>query len=176
MFEKGGVMSTEISWTDETWKEVPTHPGYFVTSTGLIKGPSGRVLRPMRADSGHLYILAARPLRPRKLFVHRGVLLAFVGPCPEGCETRHLDGNPANNDLNNLCWGDRFEQHEDRRMHGTLPVGEAAVSARLTAAQVNEIRRRVGGESLRSLAAEFGVSHTAIRRAAIGVTWGCINA
>jgi len=32
------------------------------------------------------------------------VLLAFVGPCPEGYECRHLDGDPANNHVDNLRW------------------------------------------------------------------------
>ena len=38
--------------------------------------------------------------------VHRLVLEAFVGPCPEGMCCRHFpDRDPSNNKLENLSWG-----------------------------------------------------------------------
>ena len=49
--------------------------------------------------------------------VHRLVLEAFVGPMPEAMETRHLDGNPANNCLDNLRYGTRAENEADKRLH-----------------------------------------------------------
>jgi len=73
--------------------------------------------------------------------------------------------------LDNLKWGTPLENTEDKRRHGTIPRGESAGGAKLTEAQVLEIRRRHGTASLRSLAREFGVSHTAIRRAALGIKW-----
>ena len=170
---------TKIEWTrgddgsaGAMWNPVPTHPGYSVNAQGEIRGPSGRVLRPLRMPSGHLYVLTAKPSRPRKLFVHRAVLLAFVGPPPSPShEARHLDGNPQNNALANLAWGNRLQNMADKRQHGTQPKGERAVSAKLTEAQVREIRRIYGSASLRQLAARYGVSHTAIRRAALGIKW-----
>jgi hypothetical protein len=50
--------------------------------------------------------------------------------------------------------------------------GERNGTAKLTEIQVREIRRRIGTLSLRQLAKEYGVSHTAIRRAATGAKWG----
>lgn len=50
--------------------------------------------------------------------VHRLVLTAFVGPCPEGMECRHLDGDAANNRLSNLCWGTREENIADSKRNG----------------------------------------------------------
>jgi hypothetical protein len=52
-------------------------------------------------------------------FVHRLVLAAFVGPCPEGMEVRHLDGNPANTRLANLRYGTHSENELDKVRHGT---------------------------------------------------------
>lgn len=49
--------------------------------------------------------------------VHRLVLDAFMGPCPAGHECRHLDGNPVNNRLDNLCWGTPLENAADRKDH-----------------------------------------------------------
>jgi hypothetical protein len=172
---------TKIEWTDYTWNPVPGYPGYFVTGSGLIRGPR-KMLHPMEAKSGHLYVIAYldrdKPYRERrgaKLFVHKAVLLTFRGPPPPGCESRHLDGNPKNNDFTNLEWGTRIEQRADARRHGTLPTGERSGTSKLTKAQVIEIKKRRSTETLRSLGNEFGVSHTCIRRAANGMNWGCLN-
>jgi HNH endonuclease/NUMOD4 motif len=51
--------------------------------------------------------------------VHRLVLGAFVGPCPEGMECRHLNGDRADNRLENLAWGTPHENGMDRLRHGT---------------------------------------------------------
>lgn len=159
--------------TNSDWKNVPGFPGYFVTNAGAILGPSRNVLKPMASEDGHLYILIpkARKITVRKLFIHRAVLLAFVGPCPEGMECRHLDGDPSNNVVDNLAWGTQLENAADRVRHGRAPRGEQSKTAKLTEKQVFEIKRRVGFETLRQLGAEYGVSHTAIRRAALGIKW-----
>ena len=167
-FVQVAEMMTEISGE---WRAVPTHQGYLASRDGRIKGPSGKVLRPMPNPSGHLYVLTPFPRRPRKLFVHRAVLLAFVGPCPDGLNTRHLNGKPQDNRLENLAWGTPQDQADDKRLHGTQKRGIETGSAKLTEAQVVEIRRRIKTESTRALGREFGVSHTAIRRAGNGMKW-----
>jgi hypothetical protein len=49
--------------------------------------------------------------------VHRLVLLAFVGPPPDGQECRHLNGIRTDARLVNLAWGTKAENAEDRRQH-----------------------------------------------------------
>jgi hypothetical protein len=91
------------------WTMVPGWR-FSVNQEGLIKGPSGRILAPMASNTGHLYVLyrdGGRGGKQRKLYVHRAVLMAFVGPCPEGHEARHLNGEPNDNRLSNLCWDTR---------------------------------------------------------------------
>lgn len=51
--------------------------------------------------------------------VHRLVLEAFVGPCPDGMEVRHLNGNKTDNRLENLRYGTRYENMRDQVAHGT---------------------------------------------------------
>lgn len=80
------------------------------------------------------------------IFVHRLVLEAFVGPCPDGMECCHdPDYNPSNNRLENLRWDTRKANMEDAKRHGrregcNLP-GEQNGHAKLTEQQVIEIRR-----------------------------------
>ncbi len=164
-----------MSDTKIEWAEVPTHPGYFVNTIGQIRGPSGKILKPMAMKSGHLYVLTPKPRRPRKLFVHRAVLLTFKGSPMPGQEGRHLDGKPERNYIDNLEWGTRVEQREDERKHGTRCIGEKAGTAKLTEVAVAEIRHKIKTSTLRKLALEYGVSHTAIRRAANGKTWRYAN-
>jgi hypothetical protein len=81
-----------------------------------IRRLKGRTLRPGRNASGHLYVvLGGRDSRT----VHALVAAAFHGPMPEGCEVRHLNGNPGDNRPDNLQYGTRSENAEDSKRHGT---------------------------------------------------------
>lgn len=53
-------------------------------------------------------------------YVHRLILEAFNGPCPEGMEACHNDGNAANNTLSNLRWDTRRANADDRVLHQGL--------------------------------------------------------
>jgi len=73
------------------------------------------------ARSGHLEIKIRKPGEPRKYWkAHQLILFAFVGPMPLGMECRHLNGNPADNRLENLVWGTRQENVHDAIRHGTF--------------------------------------------------------
>ena len=67
---------------------------------------------------------------------------AFVGPCPPGMEVRHFpDRDPTNNRLDNLQYGTRQENMEDRTIHGTDNRGERSGRAKLTEEKVRQIRQ-----------------------------------
>lgn len=176
-------MATRIPYLDEVWRPVPGFDGYHVTEDGRLVGPAGHELSPMAADSGHLYVMASvceerrqskgRNLgrRQRKLFVHRAVLLAFVGPPPAGMEGLHMDGDPSHNSVGNLNWGTRLENMADKKRHGTEPTGADRWCSKLTDAERCSIRglyNVVGGFTSRQLAEMFGVTHTTILRVARG--------
>lgn len=109
--------------SNEQWKSIEGFGRYEISDTGRIRSftrwPEGRVLRRrIRAKDGY----DEAHLRDSQgvisyLSVHRLVLETFVGPCPEGMEARHLDGDPNNNDLANLCWGTHLENMRDRARH-----------------------------------------------------------
>jgi hypothetical protein len=119
------------------WKPVPGSEGqYEVSDDGQVrsldhvvprvasaqrsagtKAVKGRVLRPGPSNYGHLSVVLGRSGGTR--MVHALVLEAFVGPRPPGMECRHLDGDPKNNRLENLCWGTRTENIEDALRHGS---------------------------------------------------------
>ena len=111
-------------------------------------------------------------------FVHTLVLDAFTGAALPGQQCRHLDGNPANNNIENLVWGTALENSQDKRRHGTeVHVhGEESANAKLTSAAVLEARKRYATEKIScvDLAKEFGIAHSALGRVLTGESWAHI--
>ena len=172
---------TSIEWAKNpdgtpgfTWNPIPEYEGYFASKEGLIasvKRGAFKILSPVIAKDGHYYVFLYRNGLMTKQWVHRLILITFRRQPLGNEECRHLDGDPSNNNLTNLAWGTKQDNADDRVLHGRSPRGEKSGSHKLTEAQVLEIRQRIGKETLRSLAKEYGVSHTTIRRAANGMKW-----
>jgi len=100
------------------------------------------------------------------------VLAAFVGPCPDGMHTRHLNGNKLDNRLENLQWGTPKENGEDRVKHNQQPRGESHGAAKLRERDVREIRdARARGVGVIELARRYGVSYAIISDIALRKIW-----
>lgn len=140
------------------------------------KAPTGpwRSKKPGRDVSGHFHVtLRNRDTRKLdQLKVHRLILEAFVGPCPAGMMCCHNNGNPADNRLCNLRWDTAKANNADKIAHGTWQGGERNGNAKLTANQVESIRRRrSAGEKRVALAREFGVTPEMIYLIVSGKNW-----
>lgn len=108
------------------------------------------------------------------LKAHICVLLAFVGPRPDGFDGCHCDGDRSNNELTNLRWDTKSANNLDKHKHGTAQTGSRNGSSRLTEEQVREIRSR-SGQTLKSLSEEFGISITTMSKIRRGELWKYIN-
>lgn len=107
----------------------------------------------------------------RKQFsVHRLVLEAFIGKCPEGMEACHTDGNRLNFNLSNLRWDTRQNNALDKRNHKTWQGGENCGTSKLKIEQVRYIRENKT-ELNSILAKKFNVSLNTISRIKKGETW-----
>lgn len=174
----------------EEWRAVPGYEGcYEVSDHGRVRSLSrrflnsynpprlhridGRVLttnhrRGGQGSAGYQSCtLSDAAGKRRDWSVHALVLLAFVGPRPEGQWVRHLDGDEDNNHLSNLAYGTPSENEADKVAHGDTPFGTREPHAKLTDDAVREIRRLAGTVSQRALAAQFGVHQ--------GVIWRVVN-
>jgi hypothetical protein len=105
--------------------------------------------------------------------LHRVILLAFAGSCPQGMEACHNDGNKANNALSNLRWDTRAGNTRDKIRHGSMPRGQKHHKAKLTDATVREARERYakGGIFFYQLAPLYGVSTAVMRKAVQRELW-----
>ncbi len=116
----------------EIWRPVAGRDRYEVSSLGRVRswckreGIEGRLDKPLIKSQrihrdGYSTVKLCMPHGKVDRLVHQLVLETFVGPCPKNMETRHLDGNPANNRLENLKWGTLLENVADAVRHGTRP-------------------------------------------------------
>lgn len=103
--------------------------------------------------------------------LHRLVATVFYGSKDSSVQVRHLDGNPANNNVENLAWGTAQENWEDRRKH-VRGIGEEHGSAKLNEDQVKFIRSYPKGKThLKELSEKFGVSRILISKIRQGKIW-----
>ncbi len=163
-----------ITDTGEIWTQWAERKPYDGTSP-LVRLPHLRKMRLRVHSNGYLTITIRK-----RWFVHRLVLEAFVGPCPEYMECRHIDGDKTNNHTSNLVWGTHLENMEDiKRYGGTVGgprLGEVNGSAKLTAEKVREIRRmKAKGYGSTKLSRLYGVSTYAIKCVLNGRTWGHVK-
>lgn len=87
-------------------------------------GPWGRAILPLRREDTRATTL-----------LHRAVLTAFVGPCPEGAEACHFpDRDPMNCALWNLRWDTRASNCADVKAHKSC-------SAEVVLARLLELRQ-----------------------------------
>lgn len=168
-------MDTIVAF-DKEWRAIPGHEGYFASRDGeilsFVKSENKpRILSQITSSDGHKYVFLYSGKKAKKVFVHRAVLMAWDRLPDPGEEARHLDDDPDKNSIDNLAWGTRVENVADKRRNGGLPVGERSGTHKLTEDQVIEIRQLYGTMSLRDMARKYGVSHTTIRRAALGIKW-----
>lgn len=170
----------------ETWKAIDGFPDYEVSDLGNVrswkvwgrkKDDPARLLSPGTSKGGYLRVYLSRNEKVYPRSIHRLVLEAFVGPAPDDMETRHINGNSADNRLENLEWATHMDNMQDKVAHGTLNRnrrnGNDHEWSKLTADDVKEIRERysAGGITQRELAAEFNTSRANIGLIVNGKNW-----
>jgi hypothetical protein len=154
--------------------EVRKVPGtnLAVSAAGEVFGPRGR-RKVQPREGGYLAVTFRRPGQalPAKLSVHHAVLLAWVGPRPEGMEGRHIDGDITNNAASNLAWSTHVENIADKEAHGTMLRGAGVGTSKLTEADVLAMRRLYPALSRSALAKRFGVGKSTVHDAVTGRRW-----
>ena len=180
-----------ISRSREEWLPVVGYEGFYeISSFGLVKSLprivegrwgtcslTGRVLCPQKEP--HAYVVRlSKNGGTRPFQVHRLVLEAFVGPCPNGMQCCHWDGNPHNNVLTNLRWDTAKANMADRTRHGRTwhPIGEKNGACKLTEEDVNRIRAIYVPRqcTMKRIAKEYGVSVSMIHLVVHRKNWSNI--
>lgn len=167
--------------TAEEWRACPENDHYEVSSLGRVRRAvparntwAGRVLKPALRN-GYPFVQFCKNNQVTSHSVHRLVLNAFVGPCPEGMEAHHRNATKTDNCAENLEYRTPGDNNaESYRIGNRDARGEGNGQAKLTAKDVRFIRSHSPYERglFTRLARRFGVSDTTVRDAAHGRTWG----
>lgn len=99
----------EVSNDGQVRRSAPGHATY-----------AGRVLKPNPGSDGYFRVVLCPGDGTRQPWmVHRLVAFAFIGPCAEGLECCHNDGNNQNNTVENLRWDTKSSNTLDAVRQGT---------------------------------------------------------
>lgn len=120
---------------------IPDAPGYAVTTDGRIfscrKNGYGvgrfgawKQLKPYPSDKGRLLISISINGRMKRRQLHRIIMEAFVGPCPDGMEVCHENGDHLDNRLDNLRHDTHIANEADKIRHGRTVRGERSPHAK----------------------------------------------
>lgn len=177
---------------EQTWKPIPEFAGaYEVSDQGNVRSMNrtikmknrwggytcvrhtGKMLRRGTNRHGYKTVMLSKQGIARTGYVHRLVLLAFIGPPQIGQECRHLDGDAANNRLDNLCWGTAQQNSDDKVAHGSMAKGKKIHGTILTEKDVMWIREEHAnkGTSITFMSHALGVSTATVSLALSGKNW-----
>jgi hypothetical protein len=160
---------------------VPGTTGYYTTPAGEIwslarAGLLGFAKRLSQSPdaNGHLRVI----MKGRGRLVHDVVIATFGPPRPGPRYTcRHIDGMWSNCTIDNLEWGARPQDIQNRSAHESSARGSRNGLAKLDDAKVRMMRviwglpRGEGGLGFAELGRQFGVSQGAARSVCLGLSW-----
>ena len=118
----------------EEWRGIPGHEDTHEVSSfgrarsltrvrhysdGRVGTTKGKILKDSRGVEGYRKIDLGRD--SKRMYLHRAVALAFLGPEPSWAEcVNHKDGDKRNNSVDNLEWSTLAENNRHARDSGLL--------------------------------------------------------
>ena len=150
----------------------PYAPDHPITVGGrIINGWVKKICGPNRKKHEYAVLVSLRKDGKTVTFrLHRLVLETFVGPCPDGMEGCHNDGDATNNRLENLRWDTHKANIHDSIEHGTKTkpptrYGENHHHAKFGDDVASEIRSMIYYRGMYQVEAKkYNVSDMTIRR------------
>lgn len=110
----------------ESWKDIKGYNGiYQISSFGNVRNISKSSFKMLKIydnnnGNGYKFISLQKNKVPKSFYIHRLVLIAFIGNPPDDYEANHKDGIKSNNSLNNLEWVSKSEN----MLHKTKVLGK----------------------------------------------------
>lgn len=163
------------------WKIIPRCKDYKISEYGDVKRktdcrPNGIGKRKYKKgyvktpNSGGPYLIMELCIngKCKPFMLHKLVLEAFEGPCPNGYQGNHKDLNKRNNHISNLEWVTPKENakhaYDNGVMKNTFKKGEKHKLSKLTQKEVLSIKKLIKAKKLtqKEIGKIFGVCNTTI--------------
>ena len=177
-----------MSNISEYWQDINEYEGlYQVSNCGRVKSldrtvhykngkrhlHKGLILAPLPTHHGYVRVCLRKPDNIKYRFIHQLVLESFIGKSPLGYQVNHIDGNKQNNYVGNLEYitpsGNRHHAYQTGLQKPIRGIDHH--NAKLTVAQVKEIRTLIGKIPQKDIANKFNVSPSSIGDIKFGRTW-----
>lgn len=168
------------------WKDIPNFEGqYEVSDNGDVRsvnrivtdrfgktyGLKGRILKTNKTKNGYLLVHLSKNGQVTPVYIHKIVAKLFVSNPNNLPVVNHKDGNKENCKASNLEWVTYSENNQHAYDTGLHPKGEQQYKAKLTEANIREIRNLGKYGTLQSIADKYGVSKATIRDVLLFRTW-----
>lgn len=157
----------------DIYRRTPRDPLVFFTKTyyGKLLTPSvekNKENKPLRC-----FVSLSKNNKVYHKRIHRLVLESFVGPCPEGMEGCHNDGNALNNNIENLRWDTGKENQKDRINHKTFYKDDYFAGSSFRKTDILMIRKLVNeeGKKIQFVADLYNVHWHTISKIINRKTW-----
>lgn len=140
------------------FKKIKGYPNYSINENGDVKR-YGRILKQRKiGGSSYFYVSLSKKSIVKNFYIHRLVLLTFVGKPTKGHECAHLDGNKFNNHISNLKWVTRKENFSHKKLHGTEIFGSRNGNCKYGTKIIEKIKRDFSdGASNSALGKKYGL-------------------
>lgn len=160
----GQPEASEPDVIEAEWRDIPGYEGvYQINSVGIVRKSDGsRIYKPVNNGSGYAEITLRSAGKAKRHLIHRLVMLAFVGVCPEKMEVNHINGIRNDNRIGNLEYVTRQQNviHARDNLNPNYAVGTRVGCSKLNEEKVREIRRLCkSGATMKSVAIAYSVSH-----------------
>lgn len=162
----------------------PNYPNYKIGDDGTVwsnflRNSNGKsttedwhLVKFYSLKRGHRVVSLSKDHISKKFLIHRLVLETFIGPCPDGLEGCHRNGDPTNNNLSNLRWGTPTSNSDDIKAHGNRIEGEKIHNSILKIEDVLEIKKLLKENvKVAELCKKYNVSYMTIYQIKIGKAW-----
>lgn len=157
-------------------KEISGFKGYYVTTNGRVwSDKSKRYLKPSVKPEGYCYYtMVSDNGAKQKRYAHRLVAAAFVGPCPDGHQVNHKNGDKTDNSVENLEYvtaGDNLRHA--RRTGLNQSYGSSHGQSKLTEVTAGQIKELLAGDKMTqtAIAQKFGVCNQTVSNIKHGRIW-----
>ncbi len=132
----------------EIWKDIKNYEGFYqVSNLGRVKSlhfNKEKILRYNTKANEYISIILCKHSKHFSTRIHQLVAKTFIKNPNNYLEINHINGNKADNNINNLEWCSRMHniKHsiENKLTKPTGAKGERNIKAKLTEKEVLEIR------------------------------------
>ena len=151
---------------------------YQISNTGKVRNKkTGLFLKPMYNKKGYQYVhLSINKKKSVKWYIHRLVGFHFIDNPLNKPQINHIDGNPSNNNIDNLEWVTNEENQRHAILNNLHFQGELHKDSKFTSESIKLLPELINvGFSLREINELTGVAIQNIQKIINGKSWRQLN-